>query len=201
MSENEFSIDPLESTEKIEEVIQISQDNVKSDNALIIQTEQTFTDVALTNFTNEDNEPKMILVKESDMQRMKDLIIKLKQDRADKDAFADVTRRLMYLFAGIPTKTAEILKIVKFIDSCYALKKGKRVFSFIKFGKKLAFGDMPMDEITSLSDAINTNAFEGFQPIAYGDAFLRNDIPIIDIEPIIDVVKPFFNIEKKGNND
>ena len=58
-----------------------------------------------------------------------------------------------------------------------------------------------MDELTSLGEAVNTNAFEGFQPINYGDAFERNNIPMIDIAPLIDVVKPFFNIEKKGNND
>jgi hypothetical protein len=138
----------------------------------------------------------MVLVKQSDMERMKQLIISMAQDKADKEAFADVTRRLMFFFSGIPTKTPEIKRIIQFFDSCFAVKNGKRQFSIIRMGKKLITGEFPMQEISSLGDAVNVTAFDNFKPIDYGDAFQRNKIPMIDITPILDVAKPFFNHEK-----
>ena len=63
-------------------------------------------------------------------------------------------------------------------------------------GKKLITGEFPMQEISSLGDAVNVSAFENFKPIDYGDAFERNQIPLIDISPILEVAKPFFTNEK-----
>ncbi len=146
--------------------------------------------------TIEDKE-RMVLMKESDVLKMKNMLLAYRQDRADKDAFADVTRRLMYFFSGIPTKTAEIKKIIEFITSCFSIKNGKRKFNIIKLGKKIITNDLPMAEIASMGDALNLTAFDGFKPVDYGDAFQRNQIPMIDISPLLEVGKTLFNNEKE----
>ena len=167
--------------------------NITEPSEIVVENTETnlLTANSTTAVVSADDEP-MVLVKQSDMQRMKDLILKLSCDKADKDAFADVTRRLMYLFAGIPTKTEAIQKIVKFFESCTTIKKGKRQLSIIKLGKKMIVGDLPIDQLASLGDAINLDAFNGFKPIDYGDAFQRNDIPIIDISPVVEIVKTIY---------
>lgn len=147
--------------------------------------------------TLQEIESDMMMVKKSDLEKMKNLILSLRQDTKDKEAFADVTRRLMYLVDGVPKKTVEIKKIIQYIDSCFSAKNGKRKFSLLKLGKKLIVGDIPLKEFEALGGALNADAFKGFKPIDYGDAFNRNQIPMVDISPFLNDVLPFFNNQKE----